>query len=71
MATSDNAGGPWVFTGPDGTSATYYTDSNGEYIDYASHASNRYIRYKLFLDSQADLQTPILDEVAISYSENQ
>lgn len=71
VATSDNAGGPWVFTGPDGTSATYYTDSNGEYIDYASHASNRYIRYKLFLDSQADLQTPILDEVAISYSENQ
>ena len=71
IATSDNSGGPWSFKGPDGTSSTYYTDGNGEYIDYASHASDRYIRYKLFLDSQADLQTPTLEEVAVSYSENQ
>lgn len=71
IATSDNSTGPWSFKGPDGTSSSYYTDANGEYINYLNHASDRYMRYKLFLDSQADLQSPTLEEVVISYSENQ
>jgi len=71
IATSDDSMGPWSFKGPDGSSSSYYTDSNGEYIDYASHSLDRYIRYKLFLTSDADLQTPTLEEVVISYSENQ
>ncbi|MFA6307276.1 MAG: hypothetical protein WCS88_01190 [Patescibacteria group bacterium] len=70
IATSDNSGGPWDFKGPDGTSTSYYTEANGEYINYTNHAFDKYIRYKLFLDSQADLQTPTLEEVIISYSEN-
>lgn len=71
IATSNNSNGPWNFTGPDGTSGTYYTNAAKEFINYNHHLNQRYLRYKLFLDTQADLQAPILEEVSISYSSYQ
>jgi len=68
IATSNNSSGPWSYVGPDGTATSYYTDSTGELINYNYHLNQRYLRYKLYLDSQADLQVPILEEVTISYS---
>ena len=68
LATSAAATGPWNYVGPDGTAATYYTVGAKEFINYASHKDQRYVRYKAYLISQADLQTPILEEVTISYS---
>jgi type II secretory pathway pseudopilin PulG len=68
IATSNNQAGPWTFIGPDGTNSTYYSTAAKELINYTSHLNQRYLRYKLFLTSQADLQTPILEEVTISYS---
>ena len=68
IATSNNQAGPWNFVGPDGTNATYYSTAAKELLNYTTHLDQRYLRYKLFLSSQADLQTPILEEVTISYS---
>lgn len=68
LASSNNASGPWYYVGPDGTASTYYTVGTREFINYAEHVNDRYMRYKLYLDSEADLQVPTLDEVIISYS---
>ncbi len=68
IATSNNADGPWNFYGPDASGSSYYTIAAKEFINYNQHLNQRYLRYKLFLDSQANLQAPILEEVTISYS---
>lgn len=68
LATSNNSNGPWNFLGPDATAASYYTQAAKEFINYNQHLNQRYFRYKLFLDSQANSQAPILEEVTISYS---
>ncbi|MCB9802644.1 prepilin-type N-terminal cleavage/methylation domain-containing protein [Candidatus Nomurabacteria bacterium] len=68
IATSNNVNGPWNYLGPDGSSSSYYSDAAGELINYNAHLNQRYFRYKLFLDSQANLQAPTLEEVTISYS---
>ena len=69
LASSNSIGGPWNFVGPDGTGSSYYTNASQEQINYNAHINQRYIRYKLFLDSSASFQAPILEEVIISYSE--
>jgi len=68
IATSDNINGPWNFVGPDATGGTYYTSAQAEFINYNHHLNQRYLRYKLYLGSQASLQAPILEDVIISYS---
>jgi hypothetical protein len=68
LATSNAATGPWNYVGPDGTAATYYTVGAHEYINDSFHHNQRYLRYRVYLDSQADLQAPILEEIRISYS---
>ncbi len=68
LATSNSSNGPWSFVGPDGTSSTYYTDGAHEFINDSVHRNQRYIRYKAYLSSAADLQAPVLEEVRISYS---
>ena len=68
LASSNESTGPWNYLGPDGSNSTYYTNGARDFIHYTSHLNHQYFRYKLFLDSQADLETPILEEVTISYS---
>lgn len=68
LATSANIDGPWNYLGPDGTNSSYYTMGAQELINYNAHLDQRYIRYKLYLNSYNDLAVPILDEVTISYS---
>jgi hypothetical protein len=68
LASSNSSSGPWTYVGPDGTSSTYYTNGAHEYINDATHRNQRYIRYKVYLTSNADLQAPVLEEVRISYS---
>ncbi|MFA5127027.1 MAG: hypothetical protein WC465_03450 [Patescibacteria group bacterium] len=68
IATSQNQAGPWNFLGPDGSSNTYYTNASQEYINYQSHLNQRYLRYRLYLDTSSELQVPILEDVTISYS---
>lgn len=56
----------WEFLGPDGTSGTYYT-LNNTIID-GVHNGDRYLRYKLFLNTANQNFTPQVSEVAVSYT---
>jgi len=62
---SNNDNLTWQYIGPDGTSGTYYTVS-GSSIN-SIHDNDRYIRYKAFLSTTDDKQTPILTSVNINY----
>lgn len=56
----------WNFTGPDGTSSTYYTSSN-QNID-SSHNSDRYLRYRLYLSTLDSLFTPAISDISVTYN---
>ncbi len=67
IATSSvNPPQEWVFKGPDGTPNTYYTLSNNNI--HPSHNNDRYLRYKVFLSTQDRSKTPIVSDIAITYS---
>ncbi len=68
LATSANINGPWNFVGPDGSSGTYYDATSTEMINYDTHLNQRYIRYKLFMGTDSELQVPVLENIVISYS---
>ncbi len=61
---NDNA--TWNFSGPDGTSATYYTNAN-QNIN-AIHNGNRYLRYRLFLSTANQNYTPTISDVSFTYT---
>ncbi len=61
--SSDLSAATW--TGPDGTSSTYFTTSTGEYLP-SSLQSKRYIQYKAFFTSDT-ANTAILEDVTINY----
>ena len=56
----------WDFLGPDGTSGTFYTlaDTNIN----STHNGNRYIRYKIFLQTADVDYTPNIGDVAITFT---
>jgi prepilin-type N-terminal cleavage/methylation domain-containing protein len=56
----------WNFVGPDGSSGSYFT-SSGESI-HSSSDGHRYLRYKLFLNTEDLLNTPIISDVSFTYS---
>ena len=63
---SNTDGGSWVYKGPDGTSASYYT-SSGSTI-HPSHDGDRYIRYKAYLATATATATPTLADVSLSFA---
>ncbi len=67
LATS-NSSTPetWDFLGPDGTSATFYTTTDT--VINAGLSGNRYLRYKVFLSTDNNHYTPLLSEVAITFT---
>ena len=67
LATS-NSSTPvsWNFVGPDGTASTYFTASNN--VVPASLSDNRYLRYKAYLSTNNNRYTPILSEIAVTYT---
>jgi hypothetical protein len=56
----------WNYLGPDGTAATFYTLAN-QNINTA-HNGDRYIRYKLFLQTEDTNFTPSVAEVAFTFT---
>jgi hypothetical protein len=62
---SNNDNATWNFIGPDGTASTYYTVP-GTTISSA-HNGNRYVRYKLYLDTTNNLLNPVVTSVGINY----
>jgi hypothetical protein len=66
QARSDDDDAAWGdFVGPDGTNATFFTDPSEIALNVPD---NRYFQYKLFLDSEDDAISPMLDSVSISRS---
>lgn len=56
----------WNYKGPDGTSGTYYTIGNQNI--HASNNGNRYLRYKLFMDSAVNYNTPSISDVSFTFT---
>jgi hypothetical protein len=65
-ANIDNA--TWNFIGPDGTADSYFTTSSTPLP--ASLSGNRYLRYKVFLNTNDGSVTPGLDDVTFEFSAN-
>lgn len=63
-ANNDNA--TWSFTGPDGTANTYYATSSASLNSVLS--GNRYLRYKVYLQTQNSSVTPTLNSITINFS---
>ncbi|MFQ5492693.1 MAG: hypothetical protein ACE5DX_00845 [Candidatus Dojkabacteria bacterium] len=61
--TADLSGETWV--GPDGTSGTFFTDKNGEYLP-SNIQSKQYFQYKAYFTSD-QINTPVLADVKINY----
>lgn len=56
----------WNFIGPDGTSGTFYTLSNTNINPV--HNNNRYIRYKIFLQTEDINFTPNVAEISFTFN---
>ncbi len=56
----------WNFTGPDGTSGSYYTP--GETTIHSSHDGDRYLRYKIFLTTNDNNHTPNVSDINFTFS---
>lgn len=65
---SSNSSSPasLVFSGPDGTSGTYYTATSS--LIWSGNNGNRYFRYKAFLSTANTSYSPTLSEVAFTYT---
>jgi hypothetical protein len=56
----------WDFKGPDGTSGTYYDLTNQDISTV--HNGDRYLRYKLFLQTADTAWTPIVSDISFTYT---
>jgi hypothetical protein len=56
----------WDFIGPDGTSGTYYTNPDQTIAD--ENDGDRYLRYRLFLNTSDVSLTPQISNVAFTYN---
>lgn len=56
----------WNFLGPDGTAATYYTLSDTNISSV--HTDDRYLRYKLYLQTADTSVTPNISDIAVSFT---
>ena len=67
LATSNSSSpASWSYKGPDGTASTYYTATST--VIWSGHNGNRYLRYKVFLNTADTSYTPTLSEVAFTYT---
>jgi hypothetical protein len=64
IATNNN-NSTWNFVGPDGSPATYYVTSGSEI--WSGHDGDRYIKYKAYLSTPTITQSPLLEEVRITF----
>lgn len=64
---TNNDNSTWNFVGPDGTAATRFTNSASGSIPLNS-ISGRYFRYKNWMTTSANTQTPTVYDVTVNYS---
>jgi type II secretory pathway pseudopilin PulG len=63
---TNNDNSSWTFLGPDGTGNTYYTTSDSEINSI--HNNNRYLRYKVSLQTNSAYYTPKLEHINFQFS---
>ena len=65
---SSNSSSPaqWEYLGPDGSNNTYYTATSS--VVYSGNNGNRYLRYKVFLNTANTSYTPTLSEIFLTYT---
>ncbi len=56
----------WDFKGPDDTGSTFYDITNANI--HSSNNGNRYLRYKLFLNTIATSSTPTVSDVSFTFT---
>lgn len=56
----------WNFLGPDGTDATYYTNSVSDIANI--HAGDRYLRYKLLFSTTDTSKSPSVNDIGVTYT---
>lgn len=56
----------WNFVGPDGTVNSFYTPTST--LVFAGQATNRYLRYRVFLNTADTNYTPQLSELSFTYT---
>jgi hypothetical protein len=61
---NDNA--TWNFLGPDGTGGTFYTTSQQDIS--SAHNGNRYLRYKVFLQTEDQNYTPNVSDISFTFT---
>lgn len=59
-------GGVWNFFGPDDTAGTYYTSVNKNISN--DNNGNRYLRYKLFLDTAVTTASPNISDLSFTFT---
>ena len=72
IASSNSSAGPWNYIGPDGASATFYQPTGSGIpvqINLQYHSNQRYMRYKVFLESNAaQTASPQIENIIINWS---
>ena len=63
---TNNDNSTWNYLGPDGSPATYYTNTDSAI--YTGHNGSRYLRYKVFLITEDPSFTPRLEDVEMEFS---
>ena len=66
QVASNNDGGTWNFTGPDGTASTYYTTANQNINSIVN--GNRYFRYKIIENTASTTFTPDVSDVSFTFT---
>lgn len=65
VAASNAFSGPFVFVGPDGTAATFFTASGASLSQFDN---NRYLRYRAFLTTTDSAASPTLNDVTVCHT---
>lgn len=63
---TNNDSSTWNFIGSDGTANTYY-EGNITTL-HSSHSGNRYLRYKVFMQTPNDSYTPKIDDLVLEFN---
>jgi uncharacterized protein (TIGR02145 family)/uncharacterized repeat protein (TIGR02543 family)/prepilin-type N-terminal cleavage/methylation domain-containing protein len=66
QVATNNGSEVWDFTGPDGTADTYYTVASQEIN--SDHDGDRYLRYKVFLQTADLTKTPTVSDVSFTFT---
>jgi len=62
---ANNDSSTWNFVGPDGTAGSYYTFSSSTI--WSGLSGNRYLRYKAYLSTQSENDTPVLNNISFEF----